>query len=382
MKAANKGAFFEMLDYRDIFYQSFLNSNDAVMISDANSRILFVNRAFSHLYGYSENEVLGKYASIVRHQDTPDSVFQAMWRDLMEESKGFWRGELRNRKHNGTAVDVLLTITAIRDEEGKVVAHVSNAQDISEKKQIEKTLIQQEKLFSIGLLASGIAHEIGSPLNVISGRAEMIKAQLSEQPKLASSLAIIIQQTERISELIQALLNFSRPTGQITPSAFQTIDLHSVVEECEKLFQKPLKDQGVKFTTRKKAPTKIVWNFFKAEQIFVNLIQNALHAVEAVEKPEISILFREATPDELGRLSTAPTGAITVVFKDNGTGIDQDGLNRVFDPFYTTKDIGMGTGLGLSVVYGLVEEVNGTIRVDSEPGKGAVFTIVVPRAEE
>ena len=285
---------------------------------------------------------------------------------------------MAGRAHPGSTVEVLLTITAIRDETGEVVAHLSNAQDITEKKQIERSLTQQDKLFSVGLLASGIAHEIGSPLNVISGRAEMVKQQLSDQPELSKSLDIIIQQTDRISELVRALLNFSRPTTQDVPATFALIDLKNVVEECGKLFHKPLLDQGVSFHIQVDAPGKVVWNFFKCQQVFVNLLQNALHAVEDTQDPRIDVLIRAANEDEKKSLEQNSRGVVTIEFRDNGEGIEGEHLGRVFDPFFTTKDIGMGTGLGLSVVYGLVEEVDGHISVQSEPGRGTVFKMVIP----
>ena len=163
------------LDQSRIFYQTFLNSSNAILICDPAANTLFTNPAYTKLYGFSEEELMGKKSGLIRHKDTPKEIYQEMWAAITDPKKGVWQGELRNRKKDGTPVEVELTVKTIFDENQEIIAYMSVAVDISEKKQIEKKLIEQEKLYSIGLLSSGIAHVIGSPLNVISGRAEMIK---------------------------------------------------------------------------------------------------------------------------------------------------------------------------------------------------------------
>lgn len=368
-------------DQADIFQQCFENCNDAIMISDTSGKVLFINSAFTRLYGYSEAEVIGQPASLIRHDKSVPEIFSSMWEDIRSDAKGFWRGEIRNRRKDGSPVNVMLTITAVKDKAGQTAAYMSIALDITEKFHINKRMVEQEKLSSIGLLASGIAHEIGSPLNVISGRAEMVKNQLNtHQPDAAKSLEIIVQQTERISELIKGLLNFSRPSSGSTPQEFTEVDMVSVLAECRKLLNKPLKDLNVKFTVDGDSAAVIQWDFYKCEQIFINLLQNSIHAVEHTERPEIGVRFRSLTGAELPELEASGRNGVAVELRDNGSGISEDSLGRIFDPFFTTKDPGMGTGLGLSVIYGLVKEINGTIKVDSKEGQGSVFTLLLPAA--
>ena len=368
----------DIADQAYLFYQSFAHSNDAIMICDTEGKVLYSNTAFSDLYGYSVEEVLGQPTSLVRHPDTPRGVFANMWQDILLPEKGFWKGEVRNRRKNGSAVDVQLTITAIKDRNAETTAYLSIAVDITEKKQMEKNMIEQEKLSSIGLLASGIAHEIGSPLNVISGRAEMSKGQLAEGfPQASKSLEIIVQQTERISGLVKALLNFSRPTTQHSPDTFSEIEVEKVLDESGKLLRKGMEERGVSFSVKKSTDTTITWDFNKCEQVFINLLQNAIHAFDETEKPAIDVCFRPVTERERGD-GDLRGASLAVEVRDNGCGIPDADLTHIFDPFFTTKAPGMGTGLGLSVVYGLVKEAGGAIRVESEVGKGTAFTLYFP----
>ena len=368
-----------LTDQTQIFFQCFAHCNDAIMISDTEGKVLFVNDAFSRLYGFSEEDVLGQAASVIRHGKSQPETFSQMWEDIRNDTKGFWKGEIRNRRKDGSFVDVMLTITAVKGMDGGPIAYMSIALDITEKKHIEKKMVEREKLSSIGLLASGIAHEIGSPLNVISGRAEMVKNQFSHKfPEAEKSLEIIVQQTDRISELIKALLNFSRPSGQGNPETFTEVDMVQVLDECRKLLNKSMEDLKVNFTVEHNAHATLKWDFYKCEQIFINLLQNAMHAVEHTANPEISVKFRPMAPEELTELDVPVSQGLVVELRDNGCGIPEDYLGRVFDPFFSTKDPGMGTGLGLSVVYGLVKEVQGVIKVESTGGKGTTFTLLLP----
>ena len=368
-------------DQVEMLQKCFEYCNDAIMISDIQGKVLFINTAFTKLYGYSNAEVVGQFASLIRQDKSLPETFSLMWDDIRSAGKGFWRGEIRNRRKDGTSVDVMLTITAVKDKLDKTVAYMSIALEVSDKIHINKRMVEQEKLSSIGLLASGIAHEIGSPLNVISGRAEMVKIQISPHlPEAAKSLEIIVQQTERISELIKGLLNFSRPSSVKKPQEFSEVDMVGVLDECRKLFNQSMKDLNVSFSVKGNSAAVIQWDFYKCEQIFINLLQNAIHAVEDMEKPEIGVTFRAMNADELAELKPLGASGVAVEFKDNGSGIPEESMSRIFDPFFTTKDPGMGTGLGLSVVYGLVKEIKGTIKADSTDGEGTVFTLLLPSA--
>lgn len=372
-----------LLDRAGVFHQSFLQSHDAILICDGEARIRMVNEAFTELYGFDQEELMGANmaAEPEMEQSAPNNFTPEIWEELLDPATGVWRGEIRHAKKDGEPIYVKVKISTIRGGEGDIAAFLSIASDVSEKIQIEKKFVQQEKLFSIGLLSSGIAHEIGSPLNVISGRAEMLKSYLKDMsPEVGKSLRIIIQQTERISELIKALLNFSRPDSKKSPEDFTEIDLKKVLGECRKLLQVPMKGLGVSLSVKNHTDATVKWDFFKCEQVFFNLLQNAIHAVGKSKEPAIEVIFRPGDIAEKSLLERPFRSCLAVEVTDNGCGIPSQYLTRIFDPFFTTKEVGMGTGLGLSVVYGLVKEADGVIKAESTVGEGSTFTLILPAA--
>lgn len=365
-------------DREQIFYQSFLQSSDAVVICDAEGTLLFVNPAFNTLFGYEEGEVIGKNASILRDPDEPDEIFRRMWARIRNEKIGYWKGELRNRRKDGSSVDVVLAITSIRDTEGKVVAYTGNMLDNSSVKLLEARMIQQEKLTSIGMLAAGMAHQIGTPLNVISGRAEMARAFVGEKEGAIKALDIIIQQTERISSLVQALLKFSRPPDPASRENLEWVNLSDVLNECRNLLDESLKRNNIRLAVTTLDNPRLRWDFVNCEQVFINLLQNAIFAVEDTPRPKIDVVVEMAPPDLLRELEVPAMEGLHVEVRDNGCGISAEDQRHIFDPFFTTKEVGTGTGLGLSVVYGLVQDVNGMVSVTSRPGQGSTFELILP----
>lgn len=367
------------LDRELLFHQSFLQANEPMMICDEQSRLLFVNKAFTAVYGYTAEEATGRSMAILHPRGSKKSHYRQPWGAAQALSDGPWRGELQHRTKDNAPLDVEMTVTSILDGEGHRAASLCVAVDITDRKLMESNLGRREKLSSIGLLASGIAHEIGSPLNVISGRAEMVKGLIEKEvPEAAGALNIIVQQTDRISELIKALLNFSHPGPRRSIGNFSEIDLMEVLEETRKLLRKPLTDLGAQFVVKSRGPTRVVWDFQKAEQVFINLLQNALHAVEGKPDGGIEVKFRTLSGAETRDAAFAPGTGLAVEISDNGSGIPERYLTRIFDPFFTTKEVGMGTGLGLSVVYGLLREVQGEVQVESTVNEATRFTLVLP----
>jgi two-component system, NtrC family, sensor kinase len=234
----------------------------------------------------------------------------------------------------------------------------------TEKINLEKRLRHTDKLASIGQLASGLAHEIGTPLNVISGRAEHLLNKLNEDHPGAKNLTIIIRQSERITKTIQQLLAFSRKPA----ARFNELNLEKVIKEAFSLCQ---------LRQRKKHPQiKLELNLqeriIRADedgmrQLFVNLMLNSFHVLQAG-----GILKVQSSTDRENDKE------ITIIYEDDGPGIPADKKNRIFDPFFTTKDVGEGTGLGLFMVTNIVQEHRGRIDFDHDFDKGARFIIHLP----
>jgi signal transduction histidine kinase len=235
--------------------------------------------------------------------------------------------------------------------------------DITERDELERRLVQADKLSSVGLLAAGVAHEVNTPLAVISTYAQMLAKQVSGDEQKSRLLEKIAKQTFRASEIVNSLLNFSRTS----PTTFDDVDVNRVIQESLGLIEHQMEKAGVRvqLDLEEEAPS-IKGNSGKLQQVFLNLFLNARDAMGAGGTLTIS------TRRQAERVS--------IDVADTGHGIDAENLHRIFDPFFTTKAIRKGTGLGLSVCYGIVREHGGVIEVDSQPGEGTRFHLEFPLA--
>jgi two-component system, NtrC family, sensor kinase len=245
--------------------------------------------------------------------------------------------------------------------EGDRIGRLIILDDVTDRAELERRLIQADKLSSIGLLAAGVAHEVNTPLAVISTYAQMLAKQISGDAQKAPLLEKIARQTFRASEIVNSLLNFSRTAA----TEFVPVDLNKVVRETLTLVEHQFANVGVKpelllddsIALVKGSPGKL-------QQVFLNLLLNARDAMES--GGALTVETRQSN------------GAVRVSVRDTGAGIAAENLARIFDPFFTTKGAKKGTGLGLSVSYGIVREHGGDITVQSQPGKGTQFLLTFP----
>ncbi len=247
-----------------------------------------------------------------------------------------------------------------------VIGRLIIVDDITERIELESQLSQAEKLSSIGLLAAGVAHEVNTPLAVISSYAQMLSKQVNADPKKAELLEKITKQTFRASEIVNSLLNFSRTSS----SEFNNVDLNRVIQDTLTLLEHQFKTARINVVPELHPHLPpILGNTGKLQQVFLNLFLNARDAMPA------------------GGTLTITTGNghnVRVTVADTGSGIAQEHIHRIYDPFFTTKSKqpktghSGGTGLGLSVTYGIIQEHAGKIHVDSAPGQGTTFTMEFP----
>jgi hypothetical protein len=254
-----------------------------------------------------------------------------------------------------------IAIAPLFSRDGARIGRLIIFDDITGRQELERRLVQADKLSSIGLLAAGVAHEVNTPLAVISTYAQMLAKQISGDAQKAPLLEKIARQTFRASEIVNSLLNFSRTS----PTEFVPLDLNKIVRETLTLVEHQFTAAGVQIElSLAEALPRIRGNPGKLQQVFLNLFLNARDAMESG-----------------GRLSVATTGgdgSVRLSVKDSGSGISPENLARIFDPFFTTKGARKGTGLGLSVSYGIVREHAGDIEVQSELGQGALFLLSFP----
>lgn len=244
-----------------------------------------------------------------------------------------------------------------------------------EKLKLERDLRHSEKLASVGQLAAGLAHEIGTPLNIIGGRAEYLLRRQRNPQEMNENLSIIQSQIDRITAIVRQLLEFSRRTEP----AFRAVDVQWLLSNVNSLLRHKIEEKQVSVEVAASYPLpRVQADPDLLQQVFINLYLNSLQAVDQGGKIKISTQIVEdgnSAPSDAEK-----TSWLKISFEDNGPGIRPEHIEHVFDPFFTTKDVGEGTGLGLSVSYGIVKDHGGEIHVESDPGRFTRFTVHLPVA--
>jgi two-component system, NtrC family, sensor kinase len=256
-------------------------------------------------------------------------------------------------------------MTPLVGKSGERIGRLILIDDITQRMRLEEQLLQTEKLTSLGLLAAGVAHEVNTPLAVISTYAQMLAKQVADDQQKSLILEKIAKQTFRASEIVNSLLNFSRTS----PAEFTEVSLNTVLLETLGMVEHQLRKNRVEVRQRMDdglAPVN--GNQGKLQQVFLNLFLNARDAMPSGGVLEVR--------------TWSSNGSAMIEVGDTGEGIAPEHLARIYDPFYTTKGSRKGTGLGLSVTYGIVKEHGGSIEVDSQPGAGTRFRIEFPVARK
>src|SRR6266851_395286 len=263
--------------------------------------------------------------------------------------------------HQGKLLTLNVSITPLVSKSNERIGRLLLFDDVTQRERMEEQMSQTEKLTSLGLLAAGVAHEVNTPLAVISNYIQMLAKQMPEGDPRQSIIEKIVKQTFRASEIVNNLLNFSR-TGAAEAA---DIDVNRVVEETLSLVAHPLKASQIQVVKQLGEPLPAVrGSANKLQQVFLNLFLNARDAMPSGGMLEVR--------------TVAHNGSVEIEVADTGAGIPREHIHRIFDPFFTTKASGRGTGLGLSVSYGIIKEHAGKIDVRSTPGKGTSFHVEFP----
>jgi PAS domain S-box-containing protein len=289
--------------------------------------------------------------------------------DRLEELRGqagvhsIYKYVLRQAAASSGDATLNIAVAPLVSRDGERIGRLIILDDVTDRAELERRLVQADKLSSIGLLAAGVAHEVNTPLAVISTYAQMLAKQISGDEQKAPLLEKIARQTFRASEIVNSLLNFSRTSR----TEFAPVDLNKIVRETLLLLEHQLAQGNVKVDLDlQPALPRVKGDPGKLQQVFLNLFLNARDAMESGGR----LLVTSFSEDGAARVSVA----------DSGSGIASENLPRIFDPFFTTKAARKGTGLGLSVSYGIVREHGGNIEVESRIGAGTRFLLVFPVA--
>ena len=334
---------------------------DAIITIDEDQKIMMFNRAAEVMFGASSAESIGQPLDRflpAQFRDAHRHHVQEFGQSGVTSRKMGRLGSVMGLRSNGEEFPIEAAISH-NIVEGKKFYTVI-LRDISERKKLEAQLRRTERMAELGTVASGMAHEIGTPMNVILGRAEYLMDRVKDEPT-KKGLQTIIAQVERITKVMNQLLSFAR---RQTPER-RPHDLRRTIEDNLDIFLERLHKGRVQVeTTLAESCPLVQADGNQMSQVFINLVMNAIHAM-----PDGGTL----------RIGLAPESSmVKLTVADTGHGIPQEALPRIFEPFFTTKEFGKGTGLGLTVVKGIIDEHQGTITVDSEEGKGTTFTILLP----
>jgi len=337
--------------------------NVGILVVDFDGRITTWNSSLEEVFGIARGRALRR------------SIDEILDRDLIETIQNVIGQEswaIRDTRHiykynasteDGRPLTLNISLAPFEAARGVATGTLVVIENVTERAQLEQQLLEREKLSSIGLLAAGVAHEVNTPLAGISSYAQMLLQQVTENDPKRKLLEKIHLQTVRASGIVNNLLNFSR-TGD---SQFREVDINRVLDDTLQLLEPQLRSATFKIAcTYGEHLQPAYGSASKLQQVFMNLILNA----------------RDAMPNG-GRLTVhtrAVDTSLVIDFRDTGVGIAPENIARIYDPFFTTKEVGQGTGLGLALSYGIIQEHNGRIFVESRPGEGAHFTIKLPTA--
>jgi len=344
-------------------YRNIINhAGEAIFLLDQDGRVREWNKSAEKLFGAARRSVLNRPFQDI-HLCYGLEVEKAM-KDAasLRRSLTFEFPFPRSQNPGG---QISLTISPIAaggsGDDGKLSFAVI-ARDITSEKQLASKMSETEKLAGIGQLAAGIAHQLNTPLGSILLSAQMLEDTVTGEDEV-EDIRRIIRQTEQCRTIIKGILNFARPSGQQR----REINLADAVRETIYLLEKNLKMAGVEMDIREETASLVYGDRNELDQVFFNLLSNALDAMP--DGGCITVAFRDGTPGEL-----------QIEFADTGEGIPAEQREKVFLPFFTTKEYGRGTGLGLSIVARIIHEHGGRIEMESEPGQGTRFLLALPRA--
>ncbi len=352
-------------------------SADLVMITDREGVIEYVNPAFEVLTGFAPGELMGQTPRVLKSgQQTPE-IYKELWQTVL--SGNVFRCTMVNRKKNGDVFVAEKTITPLRDSRGNITHFISNDRDITDRRRMENQLQQAQKMDAIGRLAGGVAHDFNNLLMVISSYAELMLDSLAPQHPLRHNVDEIQKASRRAADLTRQLLAFGRKQMQ----TLQLLDLNLLIEDFNKMLPRLIgEDVELVFVPGQKLG-KVKADPVQIEQVLMNLVANARDAMPRGGKLTIETASVRLDDVYVQQHSIVPPGEyVLLTVTDSGSGIGSEHLPHIFEPFYTTKEEGKGTGLGLATVYGIVKQNSGFIWVYSEPGLGTTFKIYLPRARQ
>jgi two-component system, sporulation sensor kinase E len=344
-----------------LFSDIISNSIDAIVGMDISNKIFIWNKGAENIFGYSREEITGKDISILIPQNKMLENEKAyLWKQL-NQSGYVSNYETERITKDGKILDINMTRYAIYDDSKNIIASVGILRDVTHIKKLEKELREKENLALIGQVVSSIAHSLSNPLNIISGTADYLLLDKHTHTEGYTELKTIVEEATRITSSIRQLMNFSRPLKMNK----QICDINKLISD---IFANLKYSAGKKKISFRKNLDRnmpaITCDVAQIRETISNIVTNAIQSIQSEGEVKISTDISE--------------GEALIEITDNGSGIAKENLDKIFEPFFSSKEYGKGTGLGLAIAKRIIKEHGGEISVNSRTGKGTVFRITIP----
>ncbi|MHB8907627.1 MAG: hybrid sensor histidine kinase/response regulator [Syntrophales bacterium] len=347
---------------------------EVIVMTDTQGTIQYVNPAFERTAGYTREEAVGQNPRILKSSKQDEPFYRTLW-DTISVGRT-WAGRMVNKRKDGSLYTEEMTISPVRDTSDRIINYVAVKRDLTEHLRLTAQFQQAQKMEAVGLLAGGVAHDFNNMLSVIIGHAEIALGQVEPAQMLHAHLTEIRKAAGRATDLTRQLLAFARKQTVVP----KVMDLNEAVAGMLKMLQR-LIGEDIDLSWQ---PAADLWSLkidpSQIDQVLANLCVNARDAISGVGK--LTIETGNSTIDEDYCALNAgfmPGEYVLLAVSDDGCGMDRETLSHLFEPFFTTKGPGRGTGLGLATVYGIVKQNNGFLNVYSEPDRGTIFRIYLPR---
>jgi PAS domain S-box-containing protein len=344
---------------------------DPLILIDHQWKIELLNRAAAKYLDVSPQEIVGKKTlpGVFMEKGYPDPT-ETIKIDNMDRSVSFetsgWVNPARNKK---------VSFHPVREEASDAPMHIIHIKDITEKKQMEKQMVQKEKLGALGQLAAGVAHEINNPIMGIINYAQIIIDDNCKNELHIQILQKIMKEGRRIAGIVKSLLSFARPVSE---EKYAPVEIKPILNDIKSLVNSQIRKHSIVFqVVVNDSLPPVLGSAQELQQVFLNFVTNSIYAIQKKQIPEKEPGRITITGDTV----SSPAGhQVRITFHDNGIGIPKHLIDKIYDPFFTTKPPEQGTGLGLSITHGIVKNHGGTIAVESHKGRYTQFAIFLPAA--